>query len=536
MKSRFCMIVGHGLAALTALALPLSSAAQDPNFFDARPQTSFTVQSAKMELDLPEGSSRSLKFEHSIPKFVVDSPDVLQATPIAANEFIITGLRTGLAHVTVADSKNNHTIIRVNVTVDVRPLEIALSRTFPTCNIKVVPMRDGVMLLGTVARADDVQNVVAVAQNYFPTTVINQLNVDGAQTVAAQVRVYEVSRTRLRNLGVDWSVAGRNLNIASGFADVITSLSPVSSTRDNLRIGIFDDATNVNMFINFLEQRNIAKLMAQPTLTAQNGRAAEFLSGGEIPYQVAQGLGNATIEFRPFGTKLDMVPIIHGQGELTLEIRAEVSEVANDLNAGTPVPGFRVRRVNTAVPMRAGQTLALAGDYREKVESEVRGAPGLLNKGAWGIPFRNTRSEENETELVFLITPQFVQGVNANQFAGLLPGQTSNIPSNRELMINGHIEVPRCPGDDCPTQSPFAMGAAVPVQPAVFPNQSLPPTSAPPGAAPANNHGASWNGFGYPSAAGNTSAAPTLAPSKEPVQGRVSDGRNGRSKSGGSWR
>ena len=137
----------------------------------------------------------------------------------------------------------------------------------------------------------------------------------------------------------------------------------------NYRLGIFSGNTNIEFIINALERRSIAKLLDEPVLTAENGRPAEFLSGGEIPIQIATGL-TQSIEFRSFGTKLDMVPIIHGQGEMTLEVRAEVSEVDNTLSSTSGVPGFRVRRVNTGVRMRAGHTLALAGDYREEVETQ----------------------------------------------------------------------------------------------------------------------------------------------------------------------
>ena len=98
-------------------------------------------------------------------------------------------------------------------------------------------------------------------------------------------------------------------------------------------------------------------------------------------------MGTNSIEYRPFGTKLDVVPIIHGQGQLTLEIRAEVSEVAADLAGDAGVPGFRVRRVNTGVKMKAGHTLALAGDYREKDETEVRGIPKLMDNPWFGPAF-----------------------------------------------------------------------------------------------------------------------------------------------------
>jgi pilus assembly protein CpaC len=491
-------IVGAALLLLnTPSSLGLRAQDVSDSILGTTQPASFTVEAASQQIDLPEGSSRNLRFDFKIPELLVDVPAVLQATPISANEIIITGLRPGIAHVTVIDPDKKRTIIAINVTIDVRPLELTLNRTFKTSAIKVFPIKDGVMLCGTVSRADDVDNVIAVAKNYFPTTVINQLNVDGAQTVAAQVRVYEVSRNKLRNLGVDWAVAGDRIDVVSGFSQIISSMSSASSTQDNFRVGIIDDSTQINTFINMLEKRNVAKLLSQPTLTAQNGRAAEFLSGGEIPFQVSTGLGTNSIQFRPFGTKLDMVPIIHGQGELTLEIRAEVSEVANDLNAGTSVPGFRVRRVNTAVPMRAGQTLALAGDYREKIESEVKGAPGLLNKGPWGIPFRNTNSQENESELVFMITPQLVYGVDSNQFAGPFPGQTSGVPSNRELFINGHVEVPRCPGDQCPTASPFMNGdyGAYGHAPAAASDTK----EAPANNVESQNPNNSSRGFGYPS-------------------------------------
>ncbi len=157
-----------------------------------------------------------------------------------------------------------------------------------------------------MARNGDVNNVMSVAKDYFPT-VINQIKVGGGQTVAIQVKVYEVSRTKLRELGVDFSAIGQDLNIISGFSDLITNFADGSATNLNYRLGIFGDDTNINFIVKALEQRNIAKLLDEPTLTAENGRPAEFLSGGEIPIQVASGFGNNSIEFRAFGTKLDMV-------------------------------------------------------------------------------------------------------------------------------------------------------------------------------------------------------------------------------------
>ncbi|MDB4767013.1 type II and III secretion system protein, partial [bacterium] len=226
-----------------------------------------------------------------------------------------------------------------------------------------------------------------------------------------------------------------------------------------------------------LERNNIAKLLDQPVLVAQNGRPAEFLSGGEIPILVASGLGTTSIQFRPFGTKLDMVPIVHGNGELTLEVRAEVSEVAPELTTGD-TPGFRVRRVNTGVKMRAGHTLALAGDYKENYAGENQGVPLVKHSGIFGPLFRRVEVQENETELVFLITPQFVSDVEPGQIPAGKLGKLTASPSNTELYKNGYLEVPVC-AEDCPINDSFgtrgvgAAGSQVPSAYPIMPNQGM---------------------------------------------------------------
>jgi pilus assembly protein CpaC len=333
---------------------------------------------------------------------------------------------------------------------------------------------------------------MSVARDFFPTNVINQLQVNGSQNIAIKVKIYEVSRTKLRKLGVDWSVIDPDLGIVSSVSQVIQSFSLTTGNatgNGNVTVGVINGDTQINAFIDALEVRQVAKLLDEPVLIAQNGRPAEFLSGGEIPIQVASGLGTNAIQFRPFGTKLDIVPIVQGQGQLTLEVRAEVSEIANDLAGETGVPGFRVRRVNTGVKMRAGHTLALAGDYRESVQSEVRGTPKLLDMPIIGTMFRKVQDDANETELVFLITPRFISDVEPHQVPHPSPGQLTTIPSDRELFRNGYLEVPRCQ-DDCPIYDRFDESNPSSSYPPAFNYQSAQPVKSGDSAQPqnANNH------------------------------------------------
>lgn len=417
--------------------------------------TRFEVNESVDSVEVISGTSRRLKFDYKVPELMVENPDIVKASPVSPNEILISGVEPGVSTITVSDPDRNLQTITVHVTVDVRKLEKALKTHYPDSRITVHALQTGVILKGHVAKQDQLENIMKVATDYFPTTVINQIQVDGSQLVAIKVKVYEVSRTKLRQFGVDWAVVGSDFRGISSVADLISSASDeVQAAGQNFTFGVLNNNTSFDAFVRALERNNIAKLMDQPVLVTQHGRPAEFLSGGEIPISVASGLGTNSIEFRPFGTKLDIVPLIHGQGEMTLEVRAEVSEIANDLAGDTGVPGFRVRRVNTGVKMRAGHTLALAGDYREETETEISGVPHLMDGRILGPLFRATQETKSETELVFLITPKFVDEVENDRLPRVGLGQMTTSPSDTELYLNGYGEVPRCE-EGCPLGDRF---------------------------------------------------------------------------------
>lgn len=405
-------------------------------------------------------SSIRLTFEFDIPELQIENPEIVRAVCITPNAINLTGVRPGVTTITFSDPNKNLHTITVDVAIDTRKLEMTLKQYFTDSSVKVTPLQTGVLLTGYVARAEDVNNVLAVTRDFFPSNVVNQLRVDGSQVVATEVRVYEVSRTKLRRLGIDWAGFGENGRIVSGFSDLMSNINDLTTVQGNFTASVFNDPNGLTAVLNALEQKNVARLMTQPTLVSQNGRPAELLSGGEVPIQVAGGLGTNSIEFRAFGTRLDVVPIVHGQGDLTLEVRAEVSEIAPELAGDTGVPGFRVRRVNTSAPMRSGQTLVLAGVYSEASAGESRGAPGLVNKPLIGAFFRNVSNTSNETELVFILTPRTVAPVDGCALPTALPGRSTTDPSSFELFNNGHIEVPRC-DQGCPELNPY-LGADSP--------------------------------------------------------------------------
>ena len=409
------------------------------------------------DIELIAGASQPLKFQYPIPKLMVQIPEVLDASAISANEILLTGLKPGISMLTVIDSQGNSQTLTVSVKIDVRILQRAINKIFPTSQVTVDALAEKVVLSGYVADSEQVASIMEIAQDYFPPGVIGNLRVAKSPNVAIQVKIYEVSRTKLRRLGVDWSFFGPNFQGVSSFADVIQGFSDegVVTQGQSFSAGIFGDGRSFGAFIDALEQHDMAKLLDEPTLVSKDGRPAEFLSGGEVPFQISAGLGTTTIEFRPFGTKLDIVPIILGGGRLTLEVRAEVSEIDDTISLVDGIPGFAVRRVNTAVDMPVGHTLALAGDFREELETQKRGAPRLMDHPFWGAAFRKIEEVKTETELVFLITPRFIDAVDASSVPKHPFGKNGVSPSDRELYSNAHTEVPGCPGGSCPTPDSF---------------------------------------------------------------------------------
>jgi pilus assembly protein CpaC len=212
-----------------------------------------------------------------------------------------------------------------------------------------------------------------------------------------------------------------------------------------------------NSFFGFLEalrDNNLAKVLAEPTLVTVSGRPASFNAGGEFPILVPQSLGTISIEYKQFGTRVDFVPIVLGNGSVRLEVRPQVSELDNangvTLN-GNRIPGLRTRWVDTAVEMRAGQTLALAGLIQTRVEAQNRGIPWLADLPWAGAAFRRVEEQQNEIELVVTVRPELVDALDPHEVPACLPGTQSTSPTDCELYFRGYIEVPNCCTDgSCP--------------------------------------------------------------------------------------
>ncbi len=346
------------------------------------------------------------------------------------------------------------------VYADACELEMLLATQFPNTSLKVIPVVTSVLITGYVDKPEDVDTIIRIAEEYYPK-VINSITVGGVQQVLLHVKVIEVSRTKLRRLGFDFAkvTSGNNLVLSgiSGLITAATSAGVTTTGAETFKFSVFDGNSAFFGVLDALRQDNLAKILAEPTLVTVSGRPAYFNSGGEFPIPVPQSLGTISIEYKKFGTQVDFVPIVLGNGRIRLEVRPRVSEIDKSRSitiAGTTVPGLRVREADTGVEMQAGQTLAIAGLVQYRVEAENRGLPWISEVPYLGVLFRKVQDEQNEIELLIMVTPELVDAMDAEEVPPCGPGMRTTAPCDWELFMHGHLEVPKCcppgyPGADC---------------------------------------------------------------------------------------
>jgi len=237
--------------------------------------------------------------------------------------------------------------------------------------------------------------------------------------------------------------------VSSSISGLLSAAGTGTAVSSNATFQAFVDNGN-NSFLGVLQalqQNNVAKILADPTITAVSGRPAHFNVGGEVPIPIPQGLGQIAIQYKKFGTQIDFVPIVLGNGNIRLEVRPRVSEIDTSRSlsiAGFDVPGFTVREVDTAVELKAGQTLALAGLVQTRIDATERSLPFLGDLPFIGAAFRSVQEQVNEVELLILVTPEFVDGLEPHEVPQCGPGMETVSPTNSQLYFGGHLEVPAC--------------------------------------------------------------------------------------------
>jgi pilus assembly protein CpaC len=276
--------------------------------------------------------------------------------------------------------------------------------------------------------------------------VINNITVGGAQQVLLKVKVMEADRNRLRNLGFDFAQTSNNSFFTAAAGGLLNNNAQIGTRAgvSTVQFGVGDANNHFFGDLQALEQRQLIKTLADPVLVTLSGRPATFNSGGEIFFQISNGVSGTTVQSEKFGTQVDFLPIVLGNGRIRLEVRPKISDIDNSAQLGNELFRTRLSEVDTGVEMNAGQTLALAGLIQTKVTNQVRGIPYLMNAPYVGAAFRTTRADEKEVELLILVTPEFAEAMDPCEVPPCGPGMETMEPSTCDLYFKGKIEVPSC--------------------------------------------------------------------------------------------
>jgi pilus assembly protein CpaC len=317
-----------------------------------------------------------------------------------------------------------------------------------------------------VDKVEDADVVLRVAQS-LGVQVINAMRVGGVQQVQLDVVVASVTRSENRSIGFDFLTNSRNFFFASTVAQAVAEPASVGAggafsvapallgtpaATSNVLFGVVHDGWGFLGFLNALRQEGVAKFIAEPRLVTKSGRPASFLVGGEQAIPVPAGLGQIGVQFEEFGTRLNFLPVVLGNGRIHLEVEPEISNLnaANGVTiAGTVVPGRDTQRVNTTVELETGQTFVIGGLIQHAVATNTRKTPILGDLPFFGTLFSSKVDNQIEQEVVILVTPYLVDAQSCDQVTKVLPGQETRSPDDFELFLEGILEAPRGPRQVC---------------------------------------------------------------------------------------
>lgn len=386
-------------------------------------------------LHLLVGRSMFINTDNRIRRVYVSNPDVLDSFTSSPHQIVITSRTAGLASLVLWDETGQSRAYLINSDIDVGNLHHALQDAFPGENIRVEGHGDQVALAGTVANSETADAAVKLA-GLFSKDVANSLQVATKHTpqVRLKVRVIEIDRSRAQQLGFNFFGPGANtFNTTTGQFGAVTvgpgasSSSPGSSllaVSSLLGLFYYNQGMQLGAAIQALWTKQIAQILAEPTLTALSGEKASFLSGGEFPYPVVQGgtggFTSVTIQFRPYGVKLDFTPNVLPDGTIQLKVAPEVSalDFANEVTiSGYTIPAISTRRAETQIELKSGQSFAISGLLDNRTSDQMEKIPGIGDIPILGKLFQSKTASKSVEDLAVIVTPTLVDPLTDNPVA-----------------------------------------------------------------------------------------------------------------------
>ena len=503
----FARIAGSGFGRAIAIMTILATGFYQPLVLAAGWQEARQENSGRLSLALYK--STILNLEAPIDQVTVGNPEIIDIIVIGRDRLYIIGKALGTSNILILGSDGSlMESIDIEVEYDMLSLKRNFHDLLPDEDINVYSSQGSIILRGTVSSLANLEAALDIAESYLPLSrgpesskggdgitgnrVVNLLQVGGAQQVMLEVKVAEVSRELMKSMDMDFNFINSLTNVQIGAVNGGATFPDVTfgSGPDGPRIpifpnaeGVFSSSTNTGaralvgpavgeflpstatiddkgFFMNFLDdnymfsavlniakENGLAKILAEPTLTTITGQEAKFISGGEFPIPVPQGVGGISIEFKEFGVGLGFLPIVLDVNRINIALNVSVSDInsANSVllgdentNAQFFIPSLTKRSVQTTVELADGETLGIAGLISETLRETVNKVPGLGDVPLFGALFRSQEFLKGQTELVIFVTPHFAKPIDKDDI--IYPFDDFIEPTDAEFYLLGKLQ------------------------------------------------------------------------------------------------
>lgn len=352
-----------------------------------------TAQQLPEDVVLAVGESRVLKLE--VRRAALGNGKIVSLAAPERDQVLLFGESAGhtTAQLWLADGSMR--TLRITVTAGALNEELeqiqALLRDASNVRSRIAGGR--ILLEGDRVSAADRQLAEQVV-GVFPGKVLNLIGSENWESmVQMDVRVVEIRRDQLRQLGLRWptQVTGPSVTVAAGADTNGLSVHTVLSS-------------SLQSQIDLLQQKGMAFVVAEPTLSCRSGGIARFVSGGEVPIPVTDGLGATDVQYKEYGVILEVRPRADRSGAIYADVDVELSQLDASVRSGD-FPGFVKRRTSTALNVQSGETVAISGLTARELSRDRQGLPVLSSMPLAGGLFASSRRQQRQTELLVLITP-----------------------------------------------------------------------------------------------------------------------------------
>jgi pilus assembly protein CpaC len=403
---------------------------------------------------LPFSKSTVVELPANVMDVIVSNPDVVEAVVHTSRRTVLIGKASGQTNVYFY-GHNGEELLNIDIRVerDINGLMDLVREHAPNSDIEVQSINNNIMLTGRVPNAQVALKVERIAEMWQGTAsgdgeIVNLLSVEGKDQVMLKVRIVEMQRSVVKQMGFNLSAVAA---LGDSTVSLINNLGVTSGAGFTGTAGFTNgtggDLRSLSGAMTALERVGLIRTLAEPTLVAISGETATFLAGGEFPvlggvFTDQNGQLQRSFEFKSFGVSLGFTPVVLSEGLISLNISTEVSEPTTENSfetggEGGDILGLRVRRADTVVELPAGGSLVIAGMIREEARNAYDGVPGAKDIPGIGALFRNRDSQSVQTELVVIVTPYLVDPTHPDRLQTPLEGY---VPANeRDQVLLGRL-------------------------------------------------------------------------------------------------